>query len=78
MVQMPLFPGQAWRCRWRVGLRCVAVGDHGVAARSSDRPSAVVGGRGEAQREGRQTYTQLIHAPEEQRLRQHWEAIIFQ
>ena len=34
----------------RVGLRCVAVGDHGVAARSSDRPSAVVGGRGEAQR----------------------------
>ena len=51
------------------------MGDHGVAARSSDRPSAVVGGRGEAQREGRQTYTQLIHAPEEQRLRQHWEAI---
>ena len=61
----------------RVGLRCVAVGDHGVAARSSDRPSAVVGGRGEAQG-GRQAYTQPIHGPEEQRLRQHWEAIRLQ
>ena len=61
----------------RVGLRRVAVGDHGVAARSSDRPSAVGGGRGEAQG-GRPAYTPPIHAPEERRLRQHWEAIRLQ
>ena len=52
----------------RVDLRCVAVGNRGAAAGSSDRPSAVAGGRGEAQREGRQAHTLLIHLCEEQRL----------